>query len=264
MRPLSLALALLCSVVPVMAEDLTIVSKVIHNGGTPETSVSYVASDHIRMSQGDGNEMIVDLKKGEMTRIDTRKKTYYVVTRQDMDALAARVKEQMNSPEMQKAQEAMKNMPPDQRKQMDAMMGSAMTFHAEKTGVTRKVAGYKCDEWLVTMGQMSRTEECLTTEVQYPALAWEAYRDYAQKMQSSIAAMGPMAKSMTNAQEEFKKMKGFPLAHKTTVDVMGHKSVTSSEVTEIKRGSIPASAWEVPAGYTKVDNPMNKALQQHK
>jgi len=32
---------------------------------------------------------------------------------------------------------------------------------------------------------------------------------------------------------------------------MGHKSVVASEVTE------------VPAGYTKVDNPMLKALRSH-
>lgn len=44
---------------------------------------------------------------------------------------------------------------------------------------------------------------------------------------------------------------------------MGHKSVVASEVTEVKRGPIPASAWEIPAGYTKVDNPMLKALQSH-
>ena len=264
MRTLSLAVALLCFVVPAMADDLTIVSKVVRDGGAPETSVSYVSADHIRMSQGEGTETIVDLKKGEMTRLDTRKKTYYVVTRQDMDALVARMQEQMNSPEMKKAQEAMKNMPPEQRKQMEGMMGSAMAFHVEKTGATRKIAGYNCQEWLITMGQMTRTEECLTTEVQYPAQAWEAYRDYAQKMQSAMSAMRPMAQGMSNAQEELKKMKGLPLAHKTTVDIMGRKSVTSSEVTEIKRGPIPATAWEIPAGYTQVDNPMNKAMQRHK
>ena len=29
-------------------------------------------------------------------------------------------------------------------------------------------------------------------------------------------------------------------------------------VVEIRRGPVPASAWQVPAGYTKVDNPMTK------
>ena len=76
--------------------------------------------------------------------------------------------------------------------------------------------------------------------------------------------MGPMGMNMEKMQEQFKKMKGFPLASTTTVNVMGRKSVTSSEVTDIKRGPIPASAWDVPAGYAKVDNPMTKMFSRGK
>jgi hypothetical protein len=54
-------------------------------------------------------------------------------------------------------------------------------------------------------------------------------------------------------------MRGFPLATSTTSSFMGRSVSTSSEVTEIKKGPIPASAWDVPAGYRKVDNPMFKA-----
>ena len=61
-------------------------------------------------------------------------------------------------------------------------------------------------------------------------------------------------------QEQFKKMKGFPLATTTRSDVMGHKSVTVTEVTAVKYGPIPASAFAIPAGFTKVDNPMMKAM----
>ena len=31
---------------------------------------------------------------------------------------------------------------------------------------------------------------------------------------------------------------------------------SASEVTEVKRGPIPASTWEIPAGYKKVESPM--------
>jgi hypothetical protein len=54
-------------------------------------------------------------------------------------------------------------------------------------------------------------------------------------------------------------MRGYPLAVSTTVGMMGRSMATSSEVVEVKRGPIPASAWEVPAGYKKVENPMLKA-----
>jgi hypothetical protein len=35
------------------------------------------------------------------------------------------------------------------------------------------------------------------------------------------------------------------------------------EVTEVRHQPIPASTWEAPAGFSKVDNPMLKGLQEH-
>src|SRR6266567_1250541 len=109
------------------------------------------------------------------------------------------------------------------------------------------------------MGQLSKTEECLTSELQFPAQAWEMYKVFAESMKTAMASFGPMAAGMQKVQEKFKTMRGYPLATSTEINIMGHASTTVSEVTEVKRGPIPASAWEIPAGYTKVDNPMRKA-----
>jgi hypothetical protein len=73
-----------------------------------------------------------------------------------------------------------------------------------------------------------------------------------------MAAMGPAGKSMGNMTEQMKKIKGIPLASKTTTNIVGRSSSSSSEVTEIKNGPIPASAFEIPAGYTKTDSPMSQ------
>jgi hypothetical protein len=265
----SLAFLVLSTVVPAFAQDLTIVSRVTHDGGPPETTASYISSDHARIAAGDGKEVIVDFKTGQMAMLDLKKKTYSVITRQDMDAFAARMQEQVNSPEMKKAQaemkkaeEQIKNLPPEQRKQIEAMMGGMFAVDVQKTGTTRKVAGYTCENWTVTFGQISRSEECLTNDLKFPPQTWDMYRNYMASLQSMMTALGPMARFATKMFEDLKKMKGFPLAKTTTVDVMGHKSVTTSEVTEIKRSAISASAWEIPAGYTKVDNPMLKSLDR--
>jgi len=258
-----LVAVLLFTTFPAMAADLTIVSNVTRDGGPAETRTSYISSDHVRMSQPEGNEAIVDLKTGQMTVLDGRKKTYYVVTRQDMDAMAAKMQEHMNSPEVKQAQEKMKNLPPDVQKKMDAAMGGMFAVDVQKSGTTRTIAGYKCEGWTVAIGQFSKSQECLTGELKFPAQTWEMYRSYADSMKNMMAAMGPMAKNMAAMQEQFKKMKGFPLANTTTTNIMGRRSVTTSEVTSIKEGAIPPSAWEIPAGYTKVDNPMLKALDRH-
>jgi hypothetical protein len=249
------------------SSDLTIVSKHTHNGEPAGTTTSYLASDHVRMAQEDGHETIVDLKTGVMTTLDGKKKTYYIVTKEDMEQLKARVQEQMNSPEMKKAQDEMKKMSPEQRKQMESFMGRLATaLDVKKTGATRKIAGYRCEEWTITMGELSKTTECVTTELPYPAHAWDTYRDLAESMKNMMTALGPMAKSGAEMAEKLKDMKGFPLAATSTInaDPMGHKTTTESEVIEVRKGSIPASAWKIPAGYTKIDNPMLKAFQRRR
>jgi hypothetical protein len=209
---------------PAFGQDLTIVSKVTKDGKPAETATSYLSRDYIRNAQGDGKESIYDLKAGQMTVLDGTKKTYYVITRQDIEQMAAGMKEQMNSPEMK-------------------------NFDVQKIGTTRKIAGYNCENWKITMGQLSKIEECLTSELQFPAQAWEMYKGFAENLKAIRAAMQKM-------QEKFKTMRGYPLATTTEINIMGHSTTTVSEVTEVKRGPIPASVWEIPAGYTKVDNPM--------
>ena len=237
----SLASIVLSTAVFAMADDLTIVSTATRDGGPPEIRTSYISSDHVRMSQPDGHEMILDRKMGQMIVLDGKKKTYYVVTREDMDARAAMMRERMNSPEMKKAQERMKNLPPDAQKSMSAM-GGMFAVEVKKLGTSRTVAGYKCENWSVTIGQFSKSEECLTNELKFPAQAWDLYRGYTDSMKSMMSAFGPMAPNMSNMQEQLKKLKGFPLAKTTTTSVMGRRSVTTSEVTSIKKGAIPASA----------------------
>jgi hypothetical protein len=141
--------------------------------------------------------------------------------------------------------------------------GMSTSFDVKKTGATRKIAGYGCQEWAITMGTLSTIKECVTSELQYPVHAWDAYKDFAESMKGVMSGFGPMAKSGAELAEKMKNMKGFPLATSTAVDVMGHKTTTETEVIEVRKGSIPASAWEIPAGYTKIENPMLKAFEGH-
>lgn len=251
--------AVVSSAAAAAAQDLTIVSKVSRDGGPPETTTSYLSADHIRISHGDKREMIVDYKQAQMISIDHAKKTYSVTTVKDVEAWAAKMEEQLNSPEMRQTREAMKNLPPEQRRAMENM-GAGM-FEVTKAGTSRKIAGYSCEDWTVAMGRLSRSEECLTSELQFPVHAYDMYKSYMESMRRLMSSMSAMGMDWTKATEQFKKMRGYPLAVTTTVDVMGRKSVTRSEVVEVKKGSIPASAWEIPSGYPKVDNPFARGFE---
>ena len=127
-----------------------------------------------------------------------------------------------------------------------------------KTGTTRTIAGYKCQEFNVTVGEFSKSTECLTEDLKMPAESWAKYKEFSDRLKTMMAALGPMAKNLGAMQEQFKKLKGFPIATNTTVNIMGHTTTSTTEVTSVKDGAIDASVWQVPAGYTKVESPMQK------
>jgi hypothetical protein len=82
-------------------------------------------------------------------------------------------------------------------------------------------------------------------------------------MKKMMSGLGPMAQSGAELAEKMKAMKGYPVATSMKMDIMGQKTTSETEVIEVRRGSIPASAWEIPAGYTKIENPMLKAFEGH-
>ena len=264
-RRTAVASTLALAAIPVCAQDLTIVSKATRNQDPPQVLTSYISSDRLRMANPDGNEVLGEPGAGKFTMIDNKKKEYYVVTKQDMEAfsaaMAARMKEM--EPKMKQAQEQMKSLPPEMQQKMASMMGGMMgAVTVTKGPGTRTIAGYKCDNWTVALGEMSKTDQCLTNDVQYPPQLWAAYQDFANSMRTSMAAMGPMAQAMKDMQEKMKDMKGLPLATSTTVNVLGKKNSDSQEVTEIRKGPIPATAWQIPAGYKQVESPMAKMAKQ--
>ena len=248
---MTLTLLAVATTAAAASDDLTIVSSHTDNGKPGPTTTSYMASDHVRMASGDGQESLVDLKTGVMTMLDGKKKTYYTITKQDLEQLKVKMQERMNDPEMKKGMEMMGKM-------SEGMAGS---IDVKKTGETRTVAGFRCDEWVITMNTFTTMKECVTSELQYPAHAFEAYKDYSESMAKMMSGFAPMAKSGAELAEKMKAMKGYPVATSMKMDVMGQKTTSETEVTEVRKGSIPASAWEIPAGYTKIENPMLKAFE---
>jgi hypothetical protein len=234
------------------ADDLTVVSNLTTNGKPDGTETQYISSEHIRTSRSEGTGMIIDLKTGVMTNIDGKNKTYFEVTKQDLQNMQAMFAERMKDPKMKQAMAMMKGMATE-------MSSSA---EVKKTGVTRKVAGFACDEWLITMSSMMSITECVTGDFKYPVESLQAAAEFSESMRKSMT-FGPGSKSSSDYAEKMKSIKGFPVATSTTVDAGITKTTTAMEVTEVRHESLPASTWDAPAGFRKVDNPMLKSLQEH-
>ena len=248
-------ISLLCTLAAALAsgasaEDLTITYKVTQDDKPASTKTTWVSNDHIRSQSPDGNEFMMDYSTGNLTFVDGKKKEFWVATRQDMEAMAA----QMQKMQAQ-MQEQMKNLPPAVRDKMAAQMGGlgggiAPAVDVQKGTGGRTVAGYACENWLVTVGQLAKNEECVTTQLQFPIAAYDAMKN--------MSAMNPAMKSMGQMFEKFKEMKGVPVYSRQTIQIMGRSQTSVSEVTEVKKGAIPASAWQLPADYKKVESPMAK------
>ena len=240
---------------PLAAADLTIVFKAVSNGNE-STTTEYFTTNKMR-TVSDGSDVIMDLAAGRLTMIDTKKKEYSEITLSEMEAAMKGANEQMTAAR-QKQEEAMKNMPPAMRERMQKMMpgGGGMMGSIKVTPGegTRKVAGYDTQPYVMTMGEGMRSEVWTTTALQMPVQTADVMR-----MQSML---GPMAKDMASATEEFKKIRGFTLASKTTIKIMTKTIESSREATEIKVGALPASTFEVPAGYKKVESPLAKMGQR--
>lgn len=235
--------ALLLATLPAAAEDMTFVQKVQKNQGPPQTSTTYVSSDKMRMTTPEGSDVIMDLAAGSLTTIDHMKKQYSVMTAEEMEAMARQAEAAMKQ-----AEEQMQSLPPAMREKMQAMMGGGIAgdLKVAKAEGGRSVAGYACENWLVTMGETMRQESCVTKQIQWPAQAYEGFKRFYGRLP------GPMAKGMQSMMDEFQKMRGVPIANKTTFKMMGKTELTTSELVELKKGAIPADVWTIPAGYKKV------------
>ena len=240
---------------PALAEDLTIVSKTTGAGGGG-TSTQYFSSDKVRTGDAD-SETIMDYAAGKIVSVDHKKKEYSEITFAEMEAglKAAAAKMDEASAQMQ---QQMASMPPAMREKMEQMMGGAASAVTVTRGGTRQVAGYSCQDYTLAMGAAMTTKICATTALQYPM----DYRKY-QALAGSAAAMAnnPMFKSMGKMADEMKKIEGFTIAESTSMKMMGRSMESSKEAVEIKKGPIPAAAFDVAAitkGYKKVAHPVTK------
>ena len=229
----SVLIAVIALVVPCAQADdgMTITSKVTAAMGGASTSTQYITSDKIRISDGE-TDMIVDLKAGKMIQIDHKKKKYFEITFEEMRQHFEKMEQMIASTPM-----------------MEKMMGGKLSeVEVEKTSESREILGYDCTKYILNMGGSFSETLWVTPDLEMPL----EYYDASKMM---YASMGPMAARFEKMLESIKEIDGFPLATDVDIKVMGKDASSSSEVTDIKNGPIPADLFTVPAGYKKKKSP---------
>jgi Domain of unknown function (DUF4412) len=236
------------------AEDLTLVFKSTNKDGT-STATSYYSTEKMRSGDAE-HETIVEYAAGKITSIDHKKKEYSEITLAEMDAAMKQAQAKMDQ-----MAEQMKNMPPAVREKMEAMMGGAAGSVTVTKGGARQVAGYSCQDYTIAMGTTMITKLCATTALAFPIPKVDSDRFASFATSAGMMAQNPMFKGLSKVADEMKKVEGVTIAESTSLKMMGRNIDSSKEATEIKKGPIPASAFDlatIAKGYKKVPNPITQ------
>jgi hypothetical protein len=253
-RLVAAALAAALCALPVLAEDLTIVYKTTGPGG-PGTSTTYYSSEKMRTGDAE-RDTIIEYGTGRIVTIDHKKKEYSEITAAEMEAAMKAMQAKM-----QEANAQMQNMPPAVREKMEQMMGGGAAAITVTKGTTRKVAGYDCQDYDVKVGTLMTMDLCASTAVAPPAPNVDPSKYASMVGPAAALASNPMFKGFAKLADEMKKIQGFSLAESSKMSMMGRSFDSTKEATEVKKGAVPASAFDVAAiakGYKKVEHPMTK------
>jgi hypothetical protein len=231
---------------------------IVTQRGQEAAETLYLDGDKMRAdnSKGTGERtVIIDAAAKKMVSVNDTEKTYTEITQADMERFGAMMAAQRSMME-----ERMKSMPPEQRKKMEGMMGGGKTpeFKFEKMGAKKNINGFSCEMYRVLEDGTPKEEVCITpwsssfiTKADFAGLV-----KFSADMQKSL---GKMMGGQRNPFEQFEKAPGFPVMRHhidATPLVPGGPPREDEVVKSVKRGSLPASTFSVPAGYTKKDLPM--------
>jgi hypothetical protein len=226
------AAAFVAAAAAATAEDLTISSRVTYRN-SETTSTHWITSEWSRSSTRDSTS-IVHFTDGRVTFLDDRRQEYWELTADDMedywDDMARRLR--------------------------TSGAGDVWDLRAkpnlEKLSGRQKIAGYDCEHWSLDIADDAlELDFWVAPSLQPPAGYYDGRRILA-------ITTGPMAVLFEKAFEELKKVKGYPLSMTTIVRTPMSRTEVTEEATEVRKGTIPASNFQVPSGYKKVKPPSEK------
>lgn len=248
---------------PAAAANGLLIAQKVTSGTTTTTHQSQIEATRMRSeiasSAGRKQTIVFDGAAQVMRMIDDDAKTYTEMAKADLERMRA----QMDGA-MAQMQEQLKNMPPEQRARMEALMkgrGAAIPGAAgppteyKKVG-TDKVGRWTCDKYEGTKNGEKVSEVCTAapSALGFTAADFEVTRQLAEFFKSMMpqAADGLFAFSIGSTAQNPHAFAGLPVRF---VSFKGGNIQTVSEVTEASRQNFPDALFQVPAGYQKREFP---------
>lgn len=197
----------------------------------------------------------VSIIKGDaMYVIDDKEKSYVVIDKATMEALAKKM-----GAAMEQAKQQLAKLPPEQRAMIEQQMGSTMlgeggqkhTVEPVDTGKSDKVDGRACRVWEVKRNGELDDQLCV---VPYSALPGkenfqQVFANFAKVFEDMAKSVPMLAGMMSNEFDAQAKINGFPVRSRSYEN--GKLGDVEQLVKTWREEAIPASMFEVPAGYKK-------------
>jgi hypothetical protein len=230
------------------------------NGAAAQPRTMILDTDRLRMSTA-ATDIVFrgDLNKVWVLR--SKDHTYLELTPGSLGQMGARMDQAMAQ-----MKEKLAAVPEAQRKQIEAMMAARMGQGApsappqvayEKAGDSRTVGDWSCAPYQVIVGGKASSEVCIAklSDLGLSRDDLTGFASFGAFVAKMTAAMGALRSPMTTI--NFDSMTkaigfdGFPVQTTTKLGDGGRQIVVT--LKSIQRQDPPAGAFDIPAGYTKID-----------
>jgi Domain of unknown function (DUF4412) len=232
-----------------------LVDRDIASGKAELSQKMYVQNGLGRFVDAGGRATLI--KDGTLYIIDDADKSYVAFDKATMEQLAKKL-----NAAMAQMKDQLAKLPPEQRAQMEQMMpGMAgadqkWVVEALDTGKSDKIDGRACRVWDIKRNGELDDQLCV---VPYSSLPGKenfqaVFANFAKVFEEMAKSVPMLAGMMTNEFGAQAKVNGFPVRTRGYED--GKLGDTEHSMRVWREEAIPASMFEVPAGYKQKQMPM--------
>jgi len=270
-------LALPCLLAPALAHAA---ATIVVQTGKQAPSTIYADGDRLRMemapdsgpavpAHGPGaaaraaSVVIVDAVARKMVMVNDRDKTFTEITEDDVK----RMKGQMDAMRAQMA-ERTKNMTPEQRAQMESMMGpraaemlkgdaKPAVWKFEALGQKKTVNGFACEMYRVLLDGQPHEEDCISPWSAHlvDRAVFSGLEKFGESMNENLGVGSGLGMPVLH------QFPGMPISR--VILLPDGSRGEESQVKSIGHGAVPAAKFAPPPGYTKKDLPQMGAGRPH-
>jgi hypothetical protein len=221
--------------------------------GTTTRTTTQVENNNIRIETGSRDGFAI-FRNDTLYVINTRDKNYV-----ELDRAAVKQMAQTLSPALKLVQQQLEGMSPEQRAQVEQMLGGEIPEmktppkqEVRRTERLGKVGQYGCEYVELLENAVVQDEICVAPPAALPGGTeiMAAASRMSQLLQETLKDLDTpwLRQSLDQHLQNYEQLGGIPVA---TKHYANGKVVNETTLTAIRKQAVPASSFEVPAGYVK-------------